>query len=174
MLYCSFAAATELRMRFDPDYCDGSLGYDVISDLSAEGISRRDLQRARTFVAQARPRLAVLDAFCQAHRPGLLAPAGGEDRRIARVAVHIDRPGPGRRRLHDLVEAWERTRIEGDSGDVDAAEPVALAIDDAIRHREHYTRRLLAVRLHHELTRLARQGYAELIEQLAYTEEEGR
>lgn len=171
MLYCSYAAATELRMRFDPDYCDGSLGYDVISDLNAEGRSRRDFQRAKAFVRRARQRLETFEAFCKALRPDLLTPAGGENYRVARLAVHIDRRGPGRDGLHELLDAWGRTRVDGDSGDIEAAEPIRLAIADAVECRRPYARRLLAVRLHHELTRLSRQGYAELIEKLGYQEE---
>jgi hypothetical protein len=174
MLYCSFAAATELRMRYDPDYCGEEMGYDVVSDLTAEGKSRRDFQRAKGYVARAQARLKTFEAFCKAHRSGLLAPTGGLDYRIARVAVHTDRPGPDRKGLQKLLEAWDQTRVDGDSGDVDAAERVGRAVDDALRHSERYTRRLMAVRLHHELTRLSRQGYAELIEKLGYQDEQGR
>lgn len=157
MLYCGFAAATELRMRFDPDYCDGRLGYDVIEDLTAEGRNRRDFQRAKGFVGQALPRLAALEKFCNACRPELLSAAGAEDLRTARLAVHINRDG-----LHDLLGEWEAHTAET------AAECINRALDNAVEHKDIHARRLLAVRMHHELTRLTRQGYADLVEALGY------
>ncbi len=174
MLYCSFAAATELRMRFDPDYCDGRLGYDVIGDLSAEGRDRRDFQRAKGFISQAGPRLEALERFCKTHRPELLSATGSEDLRIARLAVHTDRDG-----LHRMLDQWQKASADpsplsgegGPKGRVRVIEQVSRAVDEAIKRREIYTRRLLAVRMHHELTRLSRQGYADLIEALAYEPE---
>lgn len=157
MLYGSFALATELRMRFDPDYCDGRLGYDVIEDLRAEGRNRRDFQRAQGFVHDARARLEALEKFCKARRPELLSAAGAEDLRIARLAVHVNRGG-----LQRVLGEWAAQTAEN------AAEDINRALDDAIEHNDIYTRRLLAVRMHHELTRLSRQGYAYLVEALGY------
>ncbi len=157
MLYGSFAVATILRMRFDPDYCDGLLGYDVIEDLRAEGRNRRDFQQAEGFVRQARPRLETLAKFCKANRPELLSAAGAEDLRIARLAVHINIDG-----LHELLDQWQGQNSGSET------ESINRALNDAIESKDIYTRRLLAVRMHHELTRLSRQGYAELVEALGY------
>ena len=157
MLYGSFAMATELRMRFDPDYCDGMLGYDVIEDLRAEGRNRRDFQRAQGFVRQASGRLETLDRFCKESRPELLSAPGSEDLRIARLAVHVNRGG-----LHELLDQWQGQ----DSGGV--TESINRELNDAIASKDICTRRLLAVRMHHELTRLSRQGYSHLVETLGY------
>lgn len=157
MLYGSFAMATELRMRFDPDYCDGVLGYDVIEDLRAEGRNRRDFQRAQGFVRQASGRLERLAEFCKANRPELLSAPGSEDLRVARLAVHVNRGG-----LHDLLGEWQVRNSGG------ATESINRALNDAITSKDICTRRLLAVRMHHELTRLSRQGYAHLVETLGY------
>jgi hypothetical protein len=157
MLYCGFAMATELRLRYDPDYCDGRLGYDVIADLRAEGRNRRDFQRAEAFVRRARDNLEALDQFLARHRPELLEPARGEDLRAVRVAAHVDSSGTGR-----LVSNALR------DGAQEATDEALAAIDAAAGEMRLSTRRLIAVRMHHELTRLCRQGYRKLIERLAY------
>jgi hypothetical protein len=152
MLYVPYALATELRMRFDPGYCDGRLGYDVVADLEADGCSAGDLRRARRFAARARRRLEAFDALLRDHRPGLLAPAGGEALRAVRVVFHTDQGGLARR-------AAGGARWGADLADL---------VDRAADRCGVYTRWLIAVRMHHELTRLARRGYRKLIATLAY------
>ena len=160
MLYCSFALATELRMRYDADYCDGSLGYDVIADLTGEGRNRRDLQRAKAFVEAARGDLTRLGEFLASRRPDLLAPAAGRALRAARIALHTDRGG-----LKRLLTRHLRDRDE------DSAAAVLRALDQAVAEKETYSRRLIAVRMHHELTRLSRGGYHKLVKALAYEDQ---
>jgi len=159
MLYCSFALATELRMRYDPDYCDGSLDYDVLGDLANEGRSRRDFQRAKGFVKQAREDLQRLAEFVASHRPELLRPDNTEALRAVRIAAHVDLGG------------WKQTLRGGPAGGTSpAAEDVCRGIDDVLvlAKRDTISRRLVAVRMHHELTRLSRKGYHKLIKALAY------
>jgi len=163
MLYCCFAVSTELRMRYDPDYCDGSLDYDVLADLTSEGRNRRDLQRARGLVAQARRDLEALAEFVRSRRPELLEPASAEALRAVRVAAHVDRGG--------LKRALRGYRARGGP---QAAEDVDRLIDDAVAGKATCTRRLVAVRMHHELTRLSRKGYHQLIKALGYREEGSR
>ena len=157
MLYCCFALSTELRMRFDPDYCDGRIGYDVLADLEAEGRNRRDYQRARAFVERARRDLGDLDRLLESHRPELLA---GEALRAVRVAVHVDRGG-----------ARQLLRRHLDADDAQAGEGLDRLIDQAVGETDLITRRLVAVRMHHELTRLSRKGYHDLVRTLAYGDE---
>ncbi len=161
MLYGSFACATELRMRFDAGYCEGAPGYDVLGDLRAEGRDPADLRRAERFVAQARVDLAAFDELLADLRPGLTDPANAEARRAVRNAFHVDR-GQMRRKL---MKALAR------NGRLPALPPdVAAVIDEAARASDAHSRRLLAVRQHHELTRLARAGYRKLLEALAYSQ----
>jgi len=156
MLYCSFALATELRVRYDPDYCDGSLDYDAVSDLRREGRNRRDLQRTRALAAAAREDLATLRGFLEARRPEMLAARNAEALRAVRIAFHVDRGG-----LKQLL---------AQSGEPDEAqtEEALRRIDEAAAQAPCLTRRLIAVRMHHELTRLARRGYRDLLKKLAY------
>ena len=156
MLYCSFARATELRMRFDPDYCDGSLGYDVVADLRAEGRNRRDFQRAEAFVRTARADLAALKRFLEARRPEMLEVPRAEALRAVRIAFHVDLDG-----LKRLVTSPHAA--PGDAAK--AVERIGQAAGDTAR----IIRRLIAVRMHHELTRLSRQGYRDLLRKLAYS-----
>jgi hypothetical protein len=155
MLYGCFALATDLRMRYDPDYGDGTLDYDVMGDLQAEGRNRRDVQRARAFVRQAQRDLEKLAAYLRSHRPELLEPGHATSLRAVRVALLVDRGG--------LKAALLRRRRGGES----AAEIEEL-LDDAVAARDVLSRRLVAVRMHHELTRLSRSGYHKLIKALAY------
>ena len=159
MLYCCYAASTELRMRYDPGYCDGRLGYDVIGDLETEGRNRRDFQRAKAFVRAAVEQLDGFGEYLRAERPELLAAENVEALRAVRIAFHTDRDG-----LKRLF-----ARRGGAEADKARAE-IARVIDRAVEKKDIYTRRLVAVRMHHELTRLSRRGYHELIQKLAYEE----
>ena len=158
MLTCCFAVSTELRMRYDPDYCDGAIGYDVLGDLQREGRNRRDFQRAGAFVRRAVEDLESLREFLGDHRPELLDAPRGRDLRAARIALHVDRDG--------LRRALRRHR----RGEV-PAEDVTRRIDYALADRDRLTRCLIATRMHHELTRLNRQGYWHLVKTLGYSEE---
>ncbi|MCP4377122.1 MAG: hypothetical protein GY794_13205, partial [bacterium] len=53
MLYTDFALATELRMRYDVEYCTGVLGYSAPSDLRTGCREPRDLKRAERMSKQA-------------------------------------------------------------------------------------------------------------------------
>ncbi len=157
MLYGRFAMATELRMRFDGDYCDGRLGYDVTADLTAEGRNDADRRRGTTFAASARRDLAALDAALRQSRPELFDPDHADALRAVRTAFHVDADG-----LKAAV-------LGGADGERSAR--AKTVIDDVLASAPIWTRRLLAVRVHHELTRLARSGYRELIRRLAYAED---
>jgi len=160
MLYASFALATDLRMRYDPDYCDRQLGYDVVGDLQAEGRDPRDFE-SRRFAERARRDLEALQEVLRSARPKLLRPERLEALRAVRIAFHINRGGLKRRVLHAI-------RRSGAAAGLPAA--AGMLIDQAAAEKEAYSRRLIAVRMHHELTRLARRGYRKLLADLAYAE----
>jgi len=155
MLYAQVAQATELRMRFDPEYCVGSLGYDALGDLARLEPTRWDLRRARRFVDRARRNLEAIDAYLRANRPELLTPANAWALRAARIALHVR---SARRRVWTNagqgVPAARRT------------ESIAAAVEHTVKKQEDYSRHLVAVRLHHELSFLARNGYRDLVRDL--------
>ncbi len=155
MLYARFAMATELRMRFDGDYCDGRLGYGVTADLTAEGRADADNRRAAVFAVSAGRDLAALDAYLRDTRPELFDPDDADALRAVRTAFHVDASG-----LKSAVLA----AADGEPARVDDV------IDDIVAATGIWTRRLLAVRVHHELTRLSRAGYRELIRRLGYAD----
>ena len=159
VLHPAFARATELRMRFDPEYCTEAMGYDVLADLSCEGLDARQRRRARRLAARAATALEAFDSFLAAARPELLKPQHAEALRAVRGAFHADR-GRLKRRLM-------RGRKLNASPDV-LAERLGPAIDAAAADAAAHTRKLIAVRMHHELTRLTRSGYKELLRDLAY------
>jgi hypothetical protein len=159
MLYATYALATELRMRCDPDYCDGSLGYSVLDDLHAEARNPLDVGKARRFVPGALEGLEQLARCCRHARPDLLEEANAETWRAVRTAFHLNADGL-RRRL--------RTHLrQGGSAD-SLPDGVLSRIDRAAELAAVRSRRLVSVRMHHELTRLARTGYRRLLEPLAY------
>jgi len=167
MLYGRFAMATELRMRFDGDYCDGRLGYDVTTDLAAEGRDA-DRHRATAFAASARGDLAALDAALREIRPELFDPDSADALRAVRTAFHVDADG-----LKAAVLGGADGLKPGVVGGADGERSARAnaVIDEVVASAPIWTRRLLAVRVHHELTRLSRTGYRELIRRLAYAED---
>ena len=157
MFYGCFGLATELRMRYDPEYCLGELGYDVLLDLLAEGRHPGDFRRARRLVQQAEKDRQLFQWLLASHRPELRPSDQAEALRSVRIALHVNRG--------DLRGLLEAARAEDRLLPAEAT----VAIDQAVKERQLHSRRLLAVRMHHELTRLARHGYRSLIFQLGYT-----
>lgn len=155
MLYTSVALATELRMRYDPEYCVQDMDYHVLGDLDAEGRNRQDRRRVERFVDRARRALDALRAFLEAHRPELLEPQRFFEHRAVRVAFHTNRD--------DL-----KRRVLTCPGGRDAPAEALAAIDEALADEPTVSRRLLSVRMHHEMTRIARASYHELIATLGY------
>lgn len=151
MLYPFFGEATWLRMRFDPEYCTGALGYDVTSDLGGREGQKWQLRRARRFVRPAREGLARFDVWVEEHRATLLEPGAEVGLRAARCAFHVDKDG-----LRRLVLGGGRAEIAGS------------IVDAVVADAERWSVRLVAVRLHHELARLHRQEYEALVRTLAY------
>lgn len=163
-----FEFATDLRARFDPEYCDGSLDYvsedtgekianNLIADLTACGYRDRDLDKARSYAARVRDEQAALLDHVASHHKDLL-----EDRpalRAARIAFHTNLGGIKKERL-------------GRAGQMEDSR-----FDEAIKHAtadaELYTDRLVGLRLHHELTTIQLDDYKTMARLLAYGDEHG-
>lgn len=153
-----FVSATYLRARFDPEYLDGSLGYDVWSDLKWAGFpSFRRIRLIRLMQKAGHERrlleklLPEIDADLSPHP---LEENGGEAYRTIRIATFINWQGLGR-----LLRKWERSRRRKDQ----LRQRLQETLQKAINLREQFTTYLVAMRVHHELTRLHRETYHQLL-----------
>lgn len=164
MLLPCFEFAMDLRRRYDPEYCDGSLDYacedtgaavtnNIVSDLQTYGYSEKDIKRARDYATNARNEMSLFLAHLKAGRHvGLF-----DDKLAARavkIAFHINKNG--------LKRMFQQDGPAGNQTAID------LEIDKAIAQKETCSARLTALRLHHQLTMLQIAGYKDLAKQLAY------
>ena len=150
--------ARQLRAKYDPEYWDGTLDYDLLGDWTRVAPNPRRLRRARRRIEQWRRDLADFLDVLRALRPKLFDADHVEALRAVKIAFHTNR-GRMKSRFRRLVKmgADEET----------IAEAVGPVIDAAVAARQNYSRRLVCLRVHHELARLARRGYFELVEALA-------
>ncbi len=161
-----FEFATRLRARYDPEYCDGSLDYvcedtgaevknNIISDLTAYGYRKKDIDRAQTYAANAKNDMALFMAYLKAGGlKGLL-----DDKLAARaikIAFHINKNG--------MKKTFQEVGASGDTTTID--DEIKRAADQ----KETYSARLTGLRLHHQLTMLQMAGYKDLAKQLAYSD----
>lgn len=155
----NFELATELRTRFDPEYCVGGLRYDVTRDLAnAEFLHDPQLtRRIEQCVARSRTALERFDAHLAEAHPDLLEPNRAEVLRAVRVAFHTDRDGLARRFLKAADQAASAAALR-------EASDALLQVTE--RDLVCYSRRLVSLRQHHELTRLERLGYYRLVDAL--------
>ncbi|MCP4377273.1 MAG: hypothetical protein GY794_13990, partial [bacterium] len=158
MLYTDFALASELRMRYDVEYCTGVLGYSAPSDLRTGCREPRDLKRAERMSKQAGKGQIALKRFLSDHRSQLLESKNAGPLRAVTIAFHIDKNGLKRKIIDHTIH--RRTSVPVDE--------ILTLIDTTATEARAYTRHLVAVRMHHELTRLARSGYYKLLTELAY------
>lgn len=157
MVLPGFWLATKLRARYDPQYLDGTLGYDLLADLEQAGIAAERVAKCRAMAEETKQQWTALEQGLAMFRPELLADGAAEALRAVRVAVHAARK-PLRRRLRDgLQEPLARQRF------ADAVLPI---VHEAVQAKEKYTSRLVGLRTHHELTRLHRLEYLRLLDLL--------
>jgi len=160
MLRCPIILAGELRIRYDAEYCCGRLhGCDAVADLKAAGAVSRDVRSAERFAESAARDMDVFDRLITLHRGGLLQPDRALACRAVRIALHT-----GRKKLRRALGGDIRPDMSAEQFERHLAPLVDAAADDA----RTYTHRLVAVRMHHELARLAREDYRKLIAALAY------
>lgn len=163
MVLPCFLAATRLRAQFDPEYFDGSLGYTPLADLEPAPLPSSLLRRYRRWTEQTGADYPVMVELLRATRPSLLAPEQAEALRAVRIAMHVNRGGLWRlvRRFAEQPSLRDRTIAQ--------ATPI---IDTAVREKARYSRLLVGLRVHHELTRLHHAGYLGLFEALYHSCEE--
>jgi len=148
-VYPNFDAATALRKRFDPDYLLGDLTQSWLDDMHrynrALDEHEKRVNRRQRMIDDARQRQGLLDDYL-AEQGGIVAVEDPRTMRVVRVGVHID---------YNDVTNLLRKRAAGETIDRDPQ----LVLQDIARKRDYFTRLLLAVRLHHTLTRLELEDY---------------
>jgi hypothetical protein len=159
-----FEFATDLRLRFDPEYCDGSLDYlsedkgitiknNIVSDLEAYGYRRKDIDRMQAYAANARNDMSSFVKRLETEKHRWLL----DDRvalRAVRTMFHANSA--------EMKKLFEECSSTGDWAKIDRA------IDNAAARKEIYSARLTGLRLHHQLTMLQIDGYKDLARRLAY------
>ena len=165
MLLPCFEFATDLRLRYDPEYCDGSLDYvsedqgtsiknNIIGDLQAFGYRRRDIDRVRKYVTNAKKDISSLLDYLDTNRYKWIL----GDRLALRAVKTMFHANKYRTRkiFQDSNAAAHRANIDRD-------------IENAAAQKEIYSTRLTGLRLYHELTILQIAGYKDLARELAYS-----
>jgi len=154
MLWPSCWLAAKLRAAYDPQYVDGTLGSDLVKDLEEIEIAPTAMVPYRQLAAEVAAEQTALSAWLSQFRPELARPEHAEALRAARIAVHVRRD-----RLRRYLTADLHDRRAGE----EFIENVVDVVDRAVRARERFSARLVALRMHHELTRLHYQEYMRLV-----------
>jgi hypothetical protein len=165
MLLPCFEFATDLRLRYDPEYCDGSLDYvsedqgitiknNIIGDLQEFGYRRKDIDRARKYVTNAKKDISSLMDYLDTKGYKWIM----DDRLALRAVKTMFHANKYRTRkiFQDSNAAAHRANIDRD-------------IENAAAQKEIYSTRLTGLRLYHELTILQIAGYKDLARELAYS-----
>jgi hypothetical protein len=159
-----FEFATDLRLRYDPEYCDGSLDYvdedggaviknNIVGDLQAYGYRPSDIDRMQAHMADATKAMSSFTEYLSTDKHRWLF----DDKpalRAARIMFHTNTNG--------------MRKIFQDGTSADHCDAIDREIDKAAAQKETYSARLTCLRLHHQLTMLQIDGYKDLAKQLAY------
>ena len=157
MLWPSCWLAAKVRAAYDPEYADGSLGRDVVSDLEEIELAPERIAPYRGLAQEAQADRAALVAWLERFRPELLTPRYAEGFRAARIAVHVAR---------DRLRPFLHTNAQEAKAAGDFVERVLDLVDQAVRRKDRYSARLVGIRMHHEITRLHYQEYLDLLDRL--------
>jgi hypothetical protein len=157
-----FLFATDLRARFDPEYLDGSLGYNIWSDLKWVGFPAFKRMHFMRLIQRAAQESRLIKKTLSSPemsdlKPNPLAEGCQDVYRAIRIAVFINRG-----RLGTLIRKWNRRSQH--SGRL--TEVLRNRLQEAIDSRERLSTYLVALRVHHELTRLHRETYHQLMNDL--------
>ena len=166
MLLPCFEFATDLRLRYDPEYCDGSLDYvsedqgtaiknNIISDLQAFSYCRRDIDRVRKYVTNAKKDISSFMDYLDTKEYKWIL----DDRLALRAVKTMFHANKYRTRkiFQKSNAAANQTIIESE-------------IKAAAAQKEIYSARLTGLRLYHQLTILQIAGYKDLAKELAYSD----
>jgi hypothetical protein len=163
-IYPNFFAATVLRRRYDPEYLLGELTDAWSVDIRRHNRAFRQTPRMRRrrirIRRQARARHHRLRLFLAEHPD--LRPANCESLRALRIAYHTNHQNL-RARIDRGVDRADRSSLH-------ALDRHPQSIDSMVRdiaqNPTPFTRKLLSIRLHHELARLELEDYEFYLERI--------
>ena len=165
MLLPCFEFATDLRLRYDPEYCDSSLDYvsedtniniknNVIDDLQTYGYRRKDINHIHKYTEKVKNNISTFMDYLDRNGYKWLL----NDKlalRAVKIVFHINKNGI-RKMLQDGNPAARQVDIDRE-------------INKAVTRKETYSGKLTGLRLHHQLTMLQIAGYRKLAKELAYS-----
>lgn len=174
-IYPNFEASTQLRRLFDPEYVAGddveqNWTEDMVRYNRAMTPEDRASARRRMFVQRTRREQEALNVYLKTH-PELAVNGDPEALRALRIAVHIDRGGLQElligKTAHDHRSRWQRIgdRLAG-RAPIRPTQPIEDVIAAVVAEKRQYTRKLLAVRIHHELTRNELEDYEHYVDRI--------
>ncbi len=160
-----FEFATDLRLRYDPEYCDGSLDYvsedknitiknNIINDLQAYGYRHKDINQMQKYAAKAKNDMSAFMDYLNTKGHKRLF----DDKlalRAVKIIFHVNKNGI-RKMFQDNNLAAHQANIDHE-------------INKAVTQKEIYSGKLTGLRLHHQLTMLQIAGYKNLTKELAYS-----
>lgn len=163
MLLPGFKQATALRAAYDYQYCDQSLNYvtedtketitnHVLTDLTHFGCSRLRLRRLEKHLREITLALQSFKEFLKSGDYGSVL-NDPESMRAATLMFHTHR--------RTIQKLWKKNTPQ-------ATDRVRNMILEAVNDKETYTRQLVALRMHHQLTLLQIEEYRTLVKTLAY------
>lgn len=163
-IFPNFEAATQLRRLYDPEYVLDELNETWSNDVirynrAFQPESRPDAKR-RLFAQHTHREQQALDETLDAHGE-LRKSLCPEAKRALRIAVHIDHEGLKELLLGPSIRPWTRKVTDCLVGrsPIRPTKSIDDVINAVIADKRLYTRRLLAVRIHHELTRNELEDY---------------
>ena len=160
MVMPNFDWATEVRARYDAEYIDGTLDYNWLNDLKRMGYSREKIYQASKRMKKSKKDLDEFVQYLQQERPKLLDFENAESLRAVKTAYHHNRDDL---KKHFKI-SWLKKRNEQTVNDI---------IDNisSEKERSKYSRKLLKIRIHQQLTIFEVEGYKRLVKALAFPEE---
>ncbi|HUT45064.1 MAG TPA: hypothetical protein VMX36_02215 [Sedimentisphaerales bacterium] len=165
MLLPCFEFATDLRLRYDPEYCDGSLDYvsedksiniknNIINDLQAYGYRQKDINQMQEYAAKGKNDMSAFMDYLDTKGHKRLF----DDKlalRAVKIIYHVNKNG--------IRKMFQDNRLAAHQANIDHE------INKAVAQKEIYSGKLTGLRLHHQLTMLQIAGYKNLAKELAYS-----
>jgi hypothetical protein len=165
MLLPCFEFATDLRLRYDPEYCDGSLDYisedqgitiknNIISDLQAYGYRQKDIYQIQKYNVKVKNDISAFMDYLDTKEYKQLF----DDKlalRAVKIIFHTNKNG--------IRKIFQDNRLAAHRAVIDHE------INKAVAQKEIYSGKLIGLRLHHQLTILQIAGYKNLAKELAYS-----
>lgn len=164
MLLPGVKQAQDLRIHYDYEYCDQTLQVvtsetaqptfdDAGTDLETMAYPNSVLEKKRAFLTHSVASMSRFMAYLETSRQGMM-PDDSEALRAVKIMFHTNHGN-----IHKLLKTSD---LEESRTHIDAL------IKEAAGDKTQYTRRLVSVRMHHQLTRLRNEEYRTLVKALAY------